>query len=118
MFLPPILPSESSAPILRCAAMPNWTIEVSWDKPLEPNGVISRYLLGYRRRSAEEKFEHFVTGSLKYVIEDVTPFVEYDVTLRAENGAGLGEAANCSVLTPEGSKWNERDVCVLWVFNS
>ena len=84
------------------------SIELTWEPPADPNGVISLYTI--ERRLVGKVVTTVVVSlsadsELKYVDEDssLTPYMEYEYRLTVSNGVGDGVSPWTRVTTMSSS---------------
>ncbi|XP_033119268.1 protein sidekick-2-like isoform X2 [Anneissia japonica] len=77
------------------------SVRVEWDPPLEPNGIILGYEVGYRLQSADDfEIVNMDVGMRKYYNKDnLTANQMYLFTVTAKTGLGLGTPAEVLVYT-------------------
>ena len=79
------------SPAVNVRAMPlsPHAIEVKWDPPQNPKGIIRRYILIYYEVGAEGEFRKNVTNT-KYTLTKLKAFREYSFRVIAVNANGDG----------------------------
>ncbi|XP_018017298.1 phosphatidylinositol phosphatase PTPRQ [Hyalella azteca] len=71
-------------------------IFVSWEVPEEENGILGDYLITWRNesgdnQSAEVNDTSFLIGGMMQEMQELIACVLYDITVKAQTGAGYGE---------------------------
>ena len=82
------------------------SIELSWTRPTERNGIITGYFLTYSTGSGELSSENIPASVTSYTVTGLEENTLYQLTVSAETGAGRGEGSTVSVRTlPDGGSW-------------
>lgn len=66
------------------------TVQVKWNPPAEPNGVISHYLVAWRMG---EQYESSNTSDTVYNLTGLLPCTTYNITVNAATSKGNGPPA-------------------------
>ena len=82
-------------------------IDITWDEPVFPNGIITSYEVNVTRT---DDLNDVVYSDNSLPVPDVTesvmvlPFTNYTVTVAASTSAGQGEAFSIPIESPEAGK--------------
>ena len=92
----------------RSSRMYDLNVTISWDTPLEPNGVILDYT--YRLVKTDDTSNIIIqnTSTTNQSVEEsvtVAPFTNYTATVVAFTGAGMGDSVMQVALSPEAGKF-------------
>ena len=89
------------------------SIELSWTRPTERNGIITGYFLTYSTGSGELSSENIPASVTSYTVTGLEENTLYQLTVSAETGAGRGEGSTVSVRTlPDGGSCSmQLNVC-------
>ena len=101
---------------LNVAIVNSTHLNVSWEEPSETNGVITGYNLIYS--SVYLPSNNMLAGVIASLTDthyllSVTPYTNYTIEVRAETGAGQGEASVSSIMTPEAG-----NTCLIYVHSA
>jgi len=78
---------------------------ISWDMPMESNGIIIGYNVSIRLTSQLMGFQvHFAGVSTTLVVTDLTPFTNYEASVIAFNSVGNVESNETSFTTGQSGK--------------
>ncbi|CAD5118896.1 DgyrCDS7570 [Dimorphilus gyrociliatus] len=70
------------------------TILISWEKPDEPNGILSAYqLLFWKNVKLKYQIPDIDAKILQYRIEDLEPNSQYTISIKGKTGGGWGREA-------------------------
>ena len=102
---------------LNLALINSTHLNVSWEEPSEPNGVITGYNLTYSSvylPNNNNTLADVITNltDTQYLLS-VTPYTNYTIEVRAETGAGQGAASVSSIMTPEAG-----NTCLIYVHSA
>ncbi|XP_061168000.1 protein sidekick-2-like [Saccostrea echinata] len=77
------------------------TVKIMWSPPLEPNGIISGYMVTYRRDDTSNTFNSsvIVASQLQYYISSLENNKYYSFSVMAKTRRGWGSAASAKVYT-------------------
>ena len=96
--------------ILEVAVLSSTSFNVTWDEPLDPNGVVEGYRLNYSLlavddylRVVNETYPDVDLGpsNRSYVVNGLHPFASYQLELRARTDKGFGGADSEEAMTEE-----------------
>ncbi|KAF2363966.1 PTP type protein phosphatase [Trinorchestia longiramus] len=73
------------------------SIDVSWEKPVEENGILKKYYISWSN-GGDEVLSTEVDDT-QYTITSLTSCVEYNIRVEAQTDAGYGDASNTSTTT-------------------
>ena len=96
-----VIPFGQPAPNL--LALSPRVVEVTWDPPLQPNGIITSYqVLRQESSPSSLKVINTTTDVLTrlYVDEDIVPASSYQYAIRAINSQGQTESEFKDITTP------------------
>ena len=84
-------------------------MNIAWDKPANPNGVITSYKVTVQQTDSPSVTVYTnttltVTSVTPLVM--VLPFTDYTVTVAANTSAGQGESTSITVESPEAGRGN------------
>ena len=74
-------------------------VNISWDPPTEPNGVIVNYEVGFTIGTGV--LNYINTVDTHYTLSNVSPSTEVTFTVRAYTSIGPGNALFSAVSTPD-----------------
>ncbi|GIZ00816.1 phosphatidylinositol phosphatase PTPRQ [Caerostris extrusa] len=80
---------------VKAVKVTNTTIELTWKKPLPSVGVIINYVVEWTDDAAQKKQMNVET--LYCTLENLSPYTNYTIKVRAETSAGLGKWADSIV---------------------
>ena len=66
-------------------------INVTWNIPTVPNGVIIMYEIRYRESNSSGQYNMTNTTNTQYSIEGLLPYINYTIGVRAYTSVGPGE---------------------------
>ena len=91
---------------LHCKGISEYEVQVQWNEPSNPNGVITAYSLSYQQvgKDFSTKSLHFFPNQKLSMIEKLIPFTTYNISIKAATSIGYGPVASCDVKTREGCK--------------
>ena len=73
----------------------NTTVTLSWMSPDPPNGLITNYLVQYRRSDHDNyNLIDTKTNYLTYTLTELSTSTEYDFRLRADTVVGRSDPSN------------------------
>ncbi|XP_048761303.2 protein sidekick-2-like isoform X2 [Ostrea edulis] len=77
------------------------TVKIMWSPPLEPNGIITGYMVTYRRDDLSITFNSsvIVASQLEYYISSLVNNKYYSFSVMAKTRRGWGSAASAKVYT-------------------
>ena len=84
--------------ILQVDVLNSTSFSVTWNEPLERNGVVEGYRLNYSLLAVDDYLSETYTevdldpSSRSYVVSGLHPYASYQLELRAETDKGLGGA--------------------------
>ncbi len=64
----------------------NTTVTVSWETPSDPNGVVSEYVIILMSEMMASVDQSVNTTTLEAMFDELAPFTNYTVTVRALTG--------------------------------
>ena len=88
---PPILDAKTSS-----------IVELKWQPPSLPNGIITRYVVYRRKGTSGLQFAIYVGQALEYINTQLKSFTLYQYRVRSQNSAGSTDSSWASVRTLEG----------------
>ena len=74
-------------------------INITWNIPTVPNGVIIMYEIRYRESSSNSSYNMTNTTNMKYSIGGLLPNTNYTIGVRAYTSVGPGEWSDTQVST-------------------
>ena len=87
-------------------ALHDTAIMVTWEEPLDPNGILDQYSITYQ---LQPSYRDYLNDSVMtmdvpsdrfmVVLEDLHEFARYDVSVRAVNGLRMGEESSAAATT-------------------
>ena len=69
------------------------SIEVHWDVPDKPNGVITQYVINYTEPGGITL--NVTTSNTSCILQSLEPCTSYNITVAAETKVGVGEVSGC-----------------------
>lgn len=97
-------PFGQSSPLLMILITEEGAVQVTWDPPVQPNGIITEYQV-LRREVAAISVVNVTNDVLlrRYVDTDVSPAQTYSYAIRAINSIGRTDGEFSSITTPEAA---------------
>ena len=92
-----------------------WSIQVTWDMPSNPNGVITGYKLTFTHPNGTV-YTVQVSSGTSYERTNLDPNTLYTVTVAAVTGGGDGESASTSATTDSLRKLASLHVLLVFKF--
>ncbi|XP_038049619.1 receptor-type tyrosine-protein phosphatase delta-like [Patiria miniata] len=97
-----VVRTEEGAPppprIFVVVTVSRFTLQLQWNPPEPPSGVLSAYQIKYWASSLDESSADTIeplfdmTSQVhRYTITELRPYTDYNIQIRAKNGAGYGE---------------------------
>ena len=83
-----------------CETLNSTSIQLSWERPSTPNGVITQYSLKYNAVDGPLSDPVLINGTM-FTVEDLNGDTEYVFRIAAATSAGLGPDAVTSSRTAE-----------------
>ena len=93
------VPRGQIAPVIPDETVMARSIVVTWLEPIDPNGVVLRYILARTHDNAETQTQVFNGLSFNYNDTTVLPFQKYQYRVTAENGVGMVTSGWTTVTT-------------------
>ena len=94
------------------------TVKIMWSPPLEPNGIITGYMVTYRRDDVTIVFNSsvIVASQQEYYISSLVNNKYYSFSVMAKTRRGWGAAASAKVYTTVNrSKYPNKVLCAVHV---
>ena len=96
-------PVPSSPRNIRVLSKSSNHVEIAWDVPDPPNGIILRYRIQLTAEHARGLYER--TDTTNFMCTDVEPYTQYQFMVCAETKAGWGDWSDpITVMTEVGGK--------------
>ena len=92
-----------------------WSIQVTWDMPSNPNGIITGYKLTVTHSNGTVYIVQVSSGT-SYERTNLDPNTLYTVTVAAVTGGGDGESASTSATTDSLRKLASLHVLLVVIF--
>ena len=76
-----------------------YQINITWNQPSIPNGIIIMYDIRYRESNNSDSFVYINTTNAQHTIDGLLPITNYTIGVRAYTIAGPGEWIEIQVST-------------------
>ena len=81
----------------------NTTVQLTWNVPVYPNGVIKGYRVYYKDTKDKNVFGLATMTETQYLVKSLKPYRKYSFWVYAKTSAGFGnKSATISAMTDEG----------------
>ena len=86
----------------------NTSVELSWDPPSDPNGIISNYTVLLVLHSTDTSIDSVVlpASMTESVFDGLDSFVNYTAIVFASTSFGAGSRSSVNFMTESGSKFS------------
>ena len=91
-------------------AISSKSINLMWDRPTTPNGVITEYNLTYRAPNSMVT-SRSISGTM-YIAEGLNEYTNYTFTIRASTSVGPGPQAEIIEITAEDGTYIYMCMCI------